>query len=47
LACSCVARLTDNLKARFETTTPIFMTHGLEWIKARPGAEDPLKGLEG
>jgi len=47
LACSCVARLTDNLKTRFETTTPIFMTHPMEWIKARPGAEDPLKGLEG
>ena len=31
LACSCVAQeLTDNLEARFETTTPIFMTHGLE-----------------
>src|SRR5262249_36007753 len=47
LACSCVARLTDNLKTHFETTTPTFMSHKMEWIKARPGAEDPLKGLEG
>ncbi len=47
LACSCVARLTDNLKTRFESTTPTFMTHQMEWIKARPGAEDPFKGLEG
>lgn len=47
LACSCDARLTDNLKARFETTTPTFMTHQMEWIRARPGAEDPFKGLEG
>src|SRR6478736_100393 len=47
LACSCVARLTDNLKARFESTTPTFMTHQMEWIKAHHGAEDPLKGLEG
>jgi hypothetical protein len=47
LACSCVARLTDNLKTRFENTTPTFMTHQMEWIKARPGAEDPFKGLEG
>src|SRR6478609_134730 len=44
LACSCVARLTDNLKTRIENTTPTFMTHQMEWIKARPGAEDPIKG---
>ena len=47
LACSCVARLTDNLKARLENTTPTFMTRQMEWIKARPGAEDPFKGFEG
>jgi len=47
LACSYVARLTDNLKTRFENTMLTFMTHQMEWIKARPGAEDPFKGLEG
>jgi hypothetical protein len=47
LACSCVARLTDNLKARFEATTPTFITHQMESIKVRPGAENPFKGLEG
>lgn len=47
LACSCVARLTDKLKARLETTTPAFMNYKMESIKGRPGAQDPLKGFEG
>ncbi len=47
LKCSCIVRLPEKLKTRFESTTPIFMTKELESITVRPGAEDPLAGFEG